>query len=110
MSYQSELSNQECAICRVNFNRQSRVPFIICRRNHNICQECLNGILIRGHPTCPFCREAIIARDALVNPNLYERLPGDEPLPEAYVVFKNNVNKNQPQYPGNQNQPQYREQ
>ncbi|KAL0226917.1 hypothetical protein P9112_014241 [Eukaryota sp. TZLM1-RC] len=41
-----------CEVCCGSFQRESRMPLVICKTGHNVCSECDPQL-----PSCPFCRD-----------------------------------------------------
>ncbi|KAL0220454.1 hypothetical protein RCL1_000308 [Eukaryota sp. TZLM3-RCL] len=54
----------ECPKCSKSFNSKTRIPFLVCSKNHSVCKSCLSGLDL-----CPFCNNEV-----LKNPERNEEL------------------------------------
>ena len=65
---------EECAICANEYDRDRRLPTLVCSNRHTVCGECLEDIS-RKASICPFCREPICLPSTALNLDIFTRLP-----------------------------------
>ena len=69
---------EECAICANEYDRDRRLPTLVCSNRHTLCGECLEDIG-RKASTCPFCREPIHFPRTALNLDILHEAAGKGP-------------------------------
>ncbi len=69
MISESSQRHLECGICLMNYTKNDKKPYNICKLQHTVCQKCMKDM--KGKK-CPFCKCKVHESELAVNQKLME--------------------------------------